>query len=57
MLYLNNNGVERLNHMIQSLTEIRDQFNNPSNNDSFYGKVDCLLEELELLMDTYENTK
>lgn len=57
LLYLNDNGKKKLNRIIDSLVEIRDNFDSPSNNDAFYGKVDCLLQELEALMDNYENTK
>lgn len=56
-LYLNGSGKARLNKIIESLTEIRDSFDSPTNNDAFYGKVDCLLEELDSLMDNYNNTK
>jgi len=57
MLYLNNSGKDRLDNVITDLKDILDKFDNPANNDSFYGKVDCLLEELEVLMSTYKNTK
>lgn len=55
MLYLDDNGKKRLNKAIDLLTEIRDRFDNPANNDAFYGRVDCLLEELDELIDSYEN--
>jgi integrase len=57
LLYLNGNGKKRLNKIISSLEEIRDSFDSPSNNDAFYGKVDCLLEELDSLMENYNNAK
>ena len=57
LLYLNGSGKKRLNNIIDTLTEIRDNFDNPANNDSFYGKVDCLLEELDALMKNYKETK
>lgn len=57
LLYLNGNGQKRLNNIIDTLTDIRDSFDNPKNNDAFYGKVDCLLEELDALMENYKNTK
>ena len=37
--------------------DIRDNFDSPANNDAFYGKVDCLLEELDSLMTNYKETK
>lgn len=56
-LYLNGSGKKRLNNIIDTLTNIRDNFDAPTNNDAFYGKVDCLLEELDSLMENYKNTK
>lgn len=35
-----------LNNIIDALTNIRDNFDSPTNNDAFYGKVDCLLNDL-----------
>jgi hypothetical protein len=57
ILYLNGNGKRRLNAIIDSLTDIREHFDDPMNNDSFYGKIDCLLVELESLMKNYRETK
>lgn len=57
LLYLNGSGKARLNAVIDILTDIREKFDSPSNNDAFYGKVDCLLEELDILMENYKNTK
>ena len=57
LLYLNDNGKKKLNKIIDTLTGIRDNFDSPANNDAFYGKVDCLLQELEALMENYESTK
>ena len=56
-LYLNGSGKNRLNNIIDALTNIRDNFDSPTNNDAFYGKVDCLLNELDSLMENYNNTK
>ena len=57
LLYLNGNGKKRLNNIIDTLTDIRDSLDSPANNDAFYGRVDCLLEELDSLMENYKNTK
>lgn len=57
LLYLDGNGKKRLNAIISELEAIRDNFDDPSNNDAFYGKVDCLLSELDELMNIYKNTK
>ena len=56
-LYLNGSGKTRLDNIIKTLTEIKDNFDLPTNNDAFYGKVDCLLQELDTLMDNYKKTK
>ncbi len=57
LLYLNGSGKKRLNNIIDTLTDIRDHFDDPINNDAFYGKVDCLLEELDSLLKNYKETK
>lgn len=57
LLYLNGNGKKRLNNIIDTLAGIRDSLDSPANNDAFYGRVDCLLEELDSLMENYKNTK
>ena len=54
LLYLNGSGKKRLNKVIKSLEGIRDSFDKPTNTDAFYGRVDCLLEELDSLMDNYK---
>ena len=56
LLYLNGNGKKRLNKVIGTLEGIRDSLDSPANNDAFYGRLDCLLEELDSLMDNYNNT-
>ncbi len=57
VLYLNGNGKKRIDNIIKTLSDIRDDLDSPANNDAFYGKVDCLLEELDSLMENYKNTK
>lgn len=57
MLYADGSGKKRLDNVISELQNIRDNFDNPANNDAFYGRVDCLLAELDELMTTYRNTK
>lgn len=56
LLYLNDAGRRRLNAAIDQLAEIRDRFNDPCNNDAFYGCVDCFLEELDELIDNYKQS-
>ena len=55
LLYLNDNGKKRLNKIIDSLNNIKSNFDNPANNDAYYGRVDCLLNELDNLLDNFEN--
>ena len=57
MLYADGSGKKRLDSVISELQNIRDNFDNPANNDAFYGRVDCLLTVLDELMTTYRNTK
>ena len=56
LLYANDSGRTRLNSAINRLTSIKDKFNDPCNADSFYGCVDCLLEELETLLDNFDES-
>ncbi len=57
MLYLNDNGKKRLGAIVDELSGILEQFDSPANNDAFYGRIDCLLEELEILMENFHNTR
>ena len=57
LLYLNNSGKKRLQKVIKEISTIEKNFDNPKNNDAFYGKVDCLLEELEQLLDSYHEAE
>ena len=57
VLYKNGSGKKRLKAIIDELENIRTNFDNPANNDAFYGKVDCLLTELDEIMSIYKNTK
>lgn len=57
LLYLEGSGKKRISSLIKDLENIRDNFDNPANNDAFYGKLDCLLDELDELMKNYNETK
>lgn len=57
MLYKDDNGKKRLNSLVQTLNEITLEMDNPANADSFYGRVDTLLNELEEIMENYRNEK
>lgn len=57
LLYHEGSGKKRLSTHINELESIKNEFDNPSNNDSFYGRLDCLLDELDELMRNYSETK
>ena len=57
MLYKDNAGKNRIHALTEELIHIERELDNPPNNDAFYGRVDCLLAELEELMDNFKNTK
>lgn len=57
ILYKNGNGKRRIDAIKDLLSGIADEMDNPLNNDSYYGKVDCLLTEMEELIENYKNTK
>ncbi|MCD7820194.1 MAG: tyrosine-type recombinase/integrase [Lachnospiraceae bacterium] len=57
MLYKNGNGKKRIESLKALLTEIGDEMDNPLNNDAYYGKVDCLLKEMEDLVTNFKQTK
>lgn len=56
MLYLDDSGRTRIDAAIEELIAIKEKFNNPCNNDAFYGCVDCFLEELDALLETYKES-
>jgi integrase len=55
-LYTNDNGKKRIHAIKDVLNTIESELDNPTNNDSFYGRVECLIIELEELMDNFKNT-
>lgn len=57
MLYKNGNGKKRIEELKQVLTDIGEEMDNPLNNDAYYGKVDCLLKEMEELVANFKRTK
>ena len=56
VLLNDNAGVERFRRIRETLEEIEKELGNPGNNDAFYGRVDCFLNELEELVRNYEQT-
>ncbi|MCI5900050.1 MAG: tyrosine-type recombinase/integrase [Lachnospiraceae bacterium] len=57
MLYKDDAGRKRIHALTDELFRIEKELDNPTNNDAFYGRVDCLLTELEELMDNFKNAK
>ena len=57
LLYKNGNGKKRIEALRKLLDDINKEMDNPLNNDSYYGKVDCLLTEMEELVDNFNKTK
>ena len=57
MLYKNGNGKKRIDELKQVLSDISEEMDNPLNNDAYYGKVDCLLKEMEELVENFKRTK
>lgn len=57
LLYKNGNGKMRIEAIQNVLSKISDEMDNPLNNDAYYGKVDCLLKEMEELIENFKRTK
>ena len=49
-------GVKRIKKIRDTLDQVEKELGNPGNNDAFYGRVDCFLNELEELIRNYEET-
>lgn len=49
-------GVKRIGKIREMLDQVEKELGNPGNNDAFYGRVDCFLNELEELIRNYEET-
>lgn len=57
LLYHDNNGKKRMEEIKSVMDELEKELGNPCNNDAFYGKVDCLLTEVEELIRNFKSTK
>ena len=57
LLYKNGNGKKRIDALQKVLSDINEEMDNPLNNDAYYGKVDCLLKEMEELVANFNRTK
>lgn len=57
LLYKDGNGKKRMEEVIELFRTLELELDNPTNNDAFYGKVDCLLTEVEELVRNFKATK
>ena len=57
MLYRDDNGKKRMEAIKDTMNELEAEMQKPSNNDAFYGRVDCLLTEIEELIRNFRETK
>ena len=57
LLYKDNYGKKRIEELQKVLNFIEMELDNPTNNDAFYGRVDCLMTEMEALVTNFNRTK
>ena len=57
LLYKDGNGKKRMKAIVDLFKGLEAELDNPTNNDAFYGKLDCLLTEVEQLVDNFKSTK
>lgn len=57
VLYKDGTGKKRIKALMDLLQYLDGELDNPTNNDAFYGRVDCLLTEMEDLAENFRNTK
>ena len=57
VLLTDQNGKKRLDEVRALLDDLEAGLNNPGNNDAFYGRVECFLNEIEELMINFKKTK
>ena len=50
-------GEKRIHEIKEMLADLEKELNNAGNNDAFYGKADCFLQEIEELIRSYESDK
>ena len=53
LLDQNGNGEKRIRHLQEALEDIGRSLNEPGKSDAFYGRVDCLLTEMEELTENF----
>lgn len=54
LLYKDGSGKKRIAMLQGVLSYIEKELDNPTNNDAFYGRVDCLLTEMEDLVENFK---
>lgn len=57
ILYKDGSGKKRIEAVQEMFSYIERELDNPTNNDAFYGRVDCLLVEVEDLIENFKGTK
>ncbi len=57
MLLQDGRGEKRIAGICDTLNNLSRELTNPGNNDAFYGRTDCLLGEIEELIQNFMNTK
>ncbi len=57
ILYKDGEGKKRIEALVSMLNEISAEIDNPSNDDSYFGKVDCFLTEMEELAEDFKQTE
>lgn len=57
MLYKDGSGKKRMEAVIDLFRTLEAELDNPTNNDAFYGRVDCMLTEVEELIRNFKGTK
>lgn len=57
ILYKDGKGKKRMDDVIDLFQKLKEELDDPSNNDAFYGRVDCLLTEVEELIKNFNATK
>ncbi len=55
MLLQDGSGEKRIAGICDTLQTLRSELTNPGNNDAFYGRTDCLLTEIEELIQNFMN--
>lgn len=57
LLYKDGAGKKRIEKLKTLLDTLEQEMDNPTNNDAFYGRVDCLLTEMESLAENFQGTR